>query len=141
MLLRDILFHKGRQVFVCSPADPLDQAVGCLVENNIGSLVVMDGGQMVGIITERDILRACKVGRGSVAGQTVRERMTADPVVGNLDDDLAEVMGVMTRRRIRHLPVLEGNELVGLVSIGDVVKAQHAELSQENHYLKCYING
>jgi CBS domain-containing protein len=139
MLLRDILSHKGRQVFVCSPADSLTSAVGCLVENNIGSLVVMDQGQMVGIITERDILRACKSGGGSIAGQTVRQRMTSDPVVGNLDDDNADVMGVMTRHRIRHLPVLDGGELVGLVSIGDIVKAQHADLSQEDHYLKCYI--
>lgn len=141
MLLRDILLHKGRQVFVCSPDDSLDCAVGCLVENNIGSLVVMEGDHMLGIITERDILRACKSGGGTIARQTVRERMTSDPVVGNLDDDSADVMGVMTRHRIRHLPVLEGSELVGIVSIGDIVKAQHAELSQENHYLKCYIHG
>jgi CBS domain-containing protein len=141
MQLRDILLHKGRRVFTCSPSDSLPQAVGCLVEHNIGSLVVIDDERMVGIITERDMLRACDSGGGSVAGQTVEDRMTKEPVIGSLDDDIEHVMGVMTEHRIRHLPVIDGEELVGLVSIGDVVKAHHAELSQENHYLKCYIHG
>jgi CBS domain-containing protein len=141
MQLRDILLHKGRRVFGCSPSDSLQQAVEYLIEHNIGSLVVLEHGRMVGIITERDILRACDAGGGAVTGQTVRQRMTAEPVVGTPEDDIAEVMGVMTRRRIRHLPVIDADELVGIVSIGDIVKAQHAELSQENHYLKCYIQG
>lgn len=141
MQLRDILLHKGARVFSCSPADSLSQAVGCLVEHNIGSLVVLDDDRMVGIVTERDMLRACDAGGGSVAGQTVRDRMTRDPVIGSLDDDIEHVMGLMTEQRIRHLPVVDGDELVGLVSIGDLVKAQHAAVSQENHYLKCYIHG
>lgn len=141
MQLRDILLHKGRRVFTCSPSDTLPQAVGCLVEHNIGSLVVLDDDRMVGIITERDMLRACHSGGGSIAEERVRDRMTKEPVVGSLDDDIEHVMGLMTDHRIRHLPVIDGEEIVGLVSIGDVVKAQYAELSQENHYLKCYIHG
>lgn len=141
MQLRDILLYKGRRVFTCSPSDSLSQAVGCLVEHNIGSLVVMEDDRMAGIITERDMLRACNSGGGSVADQKVRERMTTEPVVGSLDHDIEHVMGLMTDHRIRHLPVIDGDELVGMVSIGDVVKAQLAELSQENHYLKCYIQG
>jgi CBS domain-containing protein len=141
MQLRDILLHKGRRVFSCSPDDTLPHAVGCLVEHNIGSLVVLDGEQMIGIITERDILQACESGGGSLAGRTVRDHMTIEPVIASLDDDIAYVMGIMTEQRIRHLPVVDGDELVGLVSIGDLVKAHHAEVSQENHYLKCYIQG
>lgn len=141
MQLRDILLHKGRRVFTCSPADTLSQAVGCLVEHNIGSLVVLEDDRMVGIITERDMLRACHSGDGTVADQLVSERMTTEPVVGCLDHDIEHVMGLMTDHRIRHLPVVDGDELVGMVSIGDIVKAQLAELSQENHYLKCYIHG
>jgi CBS domain-containing protein len=141
MQLRDILLHKGRRVFSCSPSDPLSQAVGTLVEHNIGSLVVLDDERMVGILTERDILRASAAGGGSVAMQTVEQRMTRDPVIGSLDDDIAHVMGLMTDHRIRHLPVVDGEELVGIISIGDIVKAQHAELCQENHYLKAYIQG
>ena len=141
MKLRDILQHKGRRVFTCSPSDALSQAVGCLVEHNIGSLVVLDQERMIGILTERDILRACDAGGGSIAGQTVRERMTGDPIIGSPDDDISHVMGIMTDHRIRHLPVVDGDELIGLVSIGDLVKAEHAEVSQENHYLKCYIHG
>lgn len=141
MHLRDILSHKGRNIVSCTPADSLTRAVGCLVEHNIGSLVVLEGGRMVGILTERDILRACDAGGGCVSDQTVQQRMTPDPVTGSSDDEIADVMGIMTRHRIRHLPVVDRGELVGLVSIGDIVKAEHAEATQENHYLKCYIQG
>ncbi len=139
MTLSDILQHKGGEVFSCSPDDSLTHAVATLVKHKIGSLVVYDQGRMVGILTERDILRACDAGAGSVGEQCVRDRMTPDPITGRLEEDLGEVMGVMTKHRIRHLPVLEGDGLAGLISIGDIVKAQHAALSQENHYLKSYI--
>ena len=112
-----------------------------LVGHNCGSLVVFENGEMVGIITERDILRTCAQTRGPLEGIPVGERMTRCPSTASLDDDLTEIMGLMTNQRIRHLPVIEKGELAGLVSIGDVVKAQHAELMRENHYLKNYILG
>jgi CBS domain-containing protein len=101
--------------------------------------VVCENGDMVGIITERDILRASAATRGPLESVKVRDRMTRCPIVAALHDELAEVMGVMTQHRIRHLPVVEHGKLVGIISIGDLVKAQHDELSRENHYLKSYI--
>lgn len=96
---------------------------------------------MVGIITERDILRACASTRRSLEDLRVRDRMSRCPVTATLDDEIADTMGAMTEHRIRHLPVIENGSLVGLISIGDVVKAQHNELCRENHYLKSYILG
>jgi CBS domain-containing protein len=139
MHLREILGVKGRMVHTCAPGDALIDVVDLLVGHNIGSLVVCENGDMVGIITERDILRASAATRGPLESVKVRDRMTRCPIVAALHDELAEVMGVMTQHRIRHLPVVEHGKLVGIISIGDLVKAQHDELSRENHYLKSYI--
>ena len=139
MLVRDILQTKSRTVHTCGPADTLADVVDLLVGHNIGSLVVLQDEEMVGIITERDILRASAVTRGPLDFVCVHERMTRCPVVAAPEEDVADTMGVMTERRIRHLPVIENGRLVGIISIGDIVKAQHDELSRENHYLKSYI--
>lgn len=141
MLLREILFQKGHQVATCSPQDSLAQVVSWLVEYNIGSLVVVENNAMVGIITERDILRACDAGRGCLTDQLVAEQMTKNPVVTSPNNDITEVMELMTVRRIRHLPVVEDQELVGIISIGDLVKAHGIEMARENFFLKTYIQG
>lgn len=141
MQLREILSEKGSTVHTCSPHDTLADVVDLLVGYNCGSLVVCEGGDMVGIVTERDILRACALARGSLDQVRVRDRMTRCPVTATPDDDIADTMGAMTEHRIRHLPVIEHGSLVGIVSIGDVVKCQHDELCRENHYLKSYILG
>ena len=139
MLLREILQVKGDKVYSIEPSATLADVVQRLVEFNCGSLVVCDGGKMVGIITERDILRACAALDEPLESIPVEARMTADVVTGAPDNTVNETMGVMTEKRIRHLPVMDQGQLVGMVSIGDIVKAQHAELSVENHYLKNYI--
>ena len=95
---------------------------------------------MVGIITERDILRACASHRGSLSDLRVAECMTVNVVTGSPHDSIEDAMGLMTNRRIRHLPVIDDGELIGLVSIGDIVKTQHDRLTMENHYLKNYLH-
>jgi len=139
MLVREILSDKGRTVHTCAPDDTLDDVVDLLVGHNIGSLVVMQDEEMAGIITERDILRATAATRGPLASVRVRDRMTRVPVVISPGDTVADAMCLMTERRIRHLPVVEQGRLVGIISIGDTVKAQYDELCRENHYLKSYI--
>jgi len=94
---------------------------------------------MVGIITERDIMRACADRTTALEDRTVEAVMSEDVVTGKLEDEVEKIMGLMTQNRIRHLPVIENDQLAGLVSIGDVVKAQHDLLTMENHYLKSYI--
>jgi CBS domain-containing protein len=139
--LRDILQSKGTEIHMIWPTATLQDVVDLLVRHNCGSLLVVDGGQLLGIITERDILRAVASVDRPLSQCQVRDRMTVDLVVGGPDDAIGEVMGLMTQHRVRHLPVMEDDRLVGIVSIGDVVKAQHHELSMENHYLKNYIQG
>lgn len=139
MKLSDILRTKGRSVLTIGPRATLAEVVSTMVEHNCGSLVVCDDDALVGIITERDILRVCASETRSLREIIVEERMTRDVITGLASDPISAVMGLMTERRIRHLPVLEDGKLAGLVSIGDVVKAEHSTLSVENQYLKHYI--
>lgn len=144
MKLMDILRVKGSDVHSIGPQAKLTDVVRKLVEFNIGSLVVCEDlgcrkGRVLGIITERDILRICDESQASLAEKTVAEVMTHDVVVGSPYDSIDETMGLMTEHRIRHLPVMENDVLKGMISIGDVVKAHHHLAVVENHYLKSYI--
>lgn len=140
MKLRTILRGKGQSVHSVSPTDTLGRAVDTLVSNNCGALIVLDNGRMAGIISERDVLRACAELKTPMEA-TVADRMTTELVTATPDDDVEHVMGLMTNHRIRHLPILDGDELAGVISIGDIVKSQHDELSKENQFLKQYIQG
>jgi CBS domain-containing protein len=144
MLLRDILLHKGTKVYSIEPDATLAEVVRRLVDHNCGSLVVChrdNPTRLLGIITERDILRACAAGRVPLERHDVATCMTSEVVTVTPGDSVAETMGLMTEHRIRHLPIVDGDELVGIVSIGDIVKAQHDALTMENFYLKTYIQG
>lgn len=139
MKLKDILRGKSDQVHSIGPTATLQDVVDLLVKHNCGSLMVLDNGQVRGIITERDILRAAAMVQRPLASCQVQDHMTADLLVGSPDDSLGDAMGWMTQHRVRHLPIIQQERLVGIVSIGDLVKAQHDRLSMENHYLKNYI--
>ena len=139
MLIKEILFHKGNDVHCIGPDESLADVVTKMVQCNCGALVVMNGESLVGIISERDILRSADEHNGSMGHVIVRDRMTTNVITSDPLANIGEVMGMMTERRIRHLPILDDDQLVGLVSIGDIVKAQHQELSAENHQLKQYI--
>jgi CBS domain-containing protein len=110
-----------------------------MVKYNIGSLLVSLENEVMGIITERDILRTIATQPDSLSGLYVGDYMTHNPITGSPDDDVSDVMGLMTSHRVRHLPILDENRLAGMISIGDIVKAQHKSLVEENHYLKVYI--
>jgi CBS domain-containing protein len=146
MTLREILQSKGYLVHTIGSTASLDDVVQMLVRRNCGSLIVTDGtspaaGQMVGIITERDILKACAQHGAALAQLNVGDVMTRNVAIGSPSDSVEDTMGLMTERRIRHLPVIEDGQLLGLVSIGDVVKMHHDRLTMENHYLKSYLQG
>ena len=140
MKLHDILTVKGSDVFTICPEATLAEVIAKLVRCNCGSLVVWNGDRMVGIITERDILKACDVYGTRLTDVSVRESMTSNVTTGSPDDEVGYIMGLMTQKRIRHLPILKEGHLSGMISIGDIVKAQHSQLSMENHYLKEYIH-
>jgi CBS domain-containing protein len=139
--LREILQSKGTEVYLVSPTATLQDVVNLLVQHNCGSLVVVEDAQILGIITERDILRAAASINRPLVHCRVQDHMSVNLVTGRPDDPIGDVMGMMTEHRVRHLPVLDDARLVGIVSIGDIVKAQHQQLSMENHYLKNYIQG
>lgn len=151
MRLRDILRQKGGDVVTIESDRAVHDAIGRLNEHKIGALIVTGpDDEIAGIITERDILRHCgqhcvRLTKPSAAGEPcpmlVREAMTADLVIALPDDNLDYAMGIMTKNRIRHLPVLDEGRLVGMVSIGDVVKASLEESEYENRQLKDYIYG
>lgn len=143
MNVRSILEEKGSPgVITIDPDRTIQEAIERLVENNIGSLVVVDEeGELAGIITERDILRVCTGGGERLATTRVGEVMTRNLIVGDADDSIDYVMGIMTQNRIRHLPVVGRRGLRGMVSIGDVVKVQLHETEYENRHLKEYIQG
>jgi len=139
----DILRGKGRDVLQIEATATVFDAVKRMVEANVGSILVTDGGQIVGIMTERDYLRKITLeGRTSRETQ-VGEIMSAPLVYVTPQTTIEECMAVMTDRRIRHLPVVDGDpeEVVGVVSIGDVVKYQSREQSFQIQYLTDYISG
>jgi CBS domain-containing protein len=141
MKVRDILQHKGTDVRTIGPDATIQYVMETLLEHRIGSLVVCkDNGDVLGIITERDVLHECTQHGEQVRSTRVREIMTTKLIVGALEDDIQYVMGIMTHNRVRHLPIVVGTRLIGLISIGDVVKAQLEETEFENRYLREYIS-
>ena len=135
----EILGDKGRDVLKIDAGASVFEAVEQMVAANVGSLLVTDGGDIVGIVTERDYLR-----RVSLEGRTdhdtaVGEIMSAPLVIVTPETEIDECMAVMTDRRIRHLPVVDGGEVVGVVSIGDIVKFKSKQQSFEIQYLTDYI--
>jgi CBS domain-containing protein len=142
--LHEILKAKGTRVYSVEPDAFLQEAVRQLTEHNVGALLVCQrdattGEQLLGIITERDVLHVCARGPLSLSEIRVREVMSAKLVTGTPEDSIEDTMGLLTQRRIRHLPILSEGRLVGIVSIGDVVKAQHDRLAMENQFMKNYI--
>jgi CBS domain-containing protein len=138
MKIQTILATKGTQVITAHAGQSLKAAIGLLVQHNIGALVVVDDADKpVGIISERDLIRA--VAHGEDLARPVSVVMTRAVIFGTPQDDLASVMKTMTERRFRHLPVMEGGKLVGIVSIGDMVKAQLGQYQGEIETLETQI--
>lgn len=146
MTLYEILKAKGSEVFTIRPDVTLEEAVRELVRRNVGCLVVCDRGlqegeRLAGMLSERDILRFCASGKGPLTAFTVASAMTVQIIAGTPQDSVEKIMGLMTTHRIRHLPVLAEGRLIGIVSIGDVVKSQHDRLAMENQFIKNYMTG
>ncbi len=143
MNVQSIIGSKGTSVATIEQVATLADAIGRLGEHGIGALVVSgDGRAIEGIVSERDIVRAAARSGADAFGATVGSVMSTDVITCSLGDGVDRLMGLMTERRIRHLPVVDDRgHLAGIVSIGDVVKARLAELEQENQALSQYISG
>ncbi|MBW3660546.1 MAG: CBS domain-containing protein [Gemmatimonadetes bacterium] len=142
MNVASILDRKSSdRIVTIEPDKTVLDAVDRLVEHGIGSLLVLDGEVLLGIITERDVLRCCADDPVKMAETKVSEVMTRELIVASPDDDVEDVMSTMTRNRIRHLPILVDESLKGIISIGDVVESQLHEFQSENRHLRRYIAG
>jgi len=140
VLADQILDRKGREVATIAPGDTVADALARLAEHNIGALVVSDDGRSVGgIVSERDIVRRLATDGAGALGLEIRQLMQAEVATIDGRADTERIMSVMTEGRFRHLPVVEGGELCGIISIGDVVKVRIGELAEEKDQLVGYI--
>jgi CBS domain-containing protein len=133
---------KGRHLITISPDDTVETAIRKMVDNKIGAMPVCDGkGNLIGIVSERDLLRECSHRARQIDRTPVKNVMTKDVVIGVPDDDLDYVMDVMMQEGIRHLPIMDGAKLEGMVSIRDVVDIQLEKSKAEARFLNDYISG
>jgi CBS domain-containing protein len=140
MFVSDILAQKGGLVFTVTPGTSVAQLSQQLSARRIGSMLVLDvEGSVAGIVSERDLVRALASHGAKAMELEARQVMTRDVVTCDPDDSIDQVMQTMTSGRFRHLPVVRHGELLGLVSIGDVVKARLEEARHETEALKAYI--
>ena len=137
MAVAEILHHKGRQVSTVRSVDTVEVAIRRLYDERIGALVVVDRwGKLVGMFSERDVIHALARHGAEALGYGVHELMTPDVTTCAPEDRIDEVMKMMTAHRVRHLPVMEAGQLIGLVSIGDLVKHRLDEKETEANVLR-----
>ncbi len=141
MKVRDILRKKGNEVISISPAATVLDALKLMAQHNVGGVLVLDGERLAGIFTERDYARKIVLKGKTSADSKISEVMVTELVTVTPDDDTTRCMRLMTDKSIRHLPVLEAGKLVGLVSIGDIVKAVIEEQQSTIEHLEKYITG
>ncbi|WP_020699318.1 CBS domain-containing protein [Reyranella massiliensis] len=139
MFVSDILSQKGGLVHTVTPATSVGQVAQQLSLRRIGSVLVLDDEAVAGIVSERDLVRAFASHGAAAMELEARHVMTRDVVTCDPDDSIDRVMELMTRGRFRHLPVVRHGELLGVISIGDVVKARLEETRHETEALKAYI--
>jgi CBS domain-containing protein len=140
-LVGSILTHKDSAVWSIAPNSMVFDAIQLMADKNVGALPVVDNGQLVGMISERDYTRKVSLKGKSSKDTPVREIMTQEVVTVNVADTISECMRVMTDSRIRHLPVMEGKKMIGLVSLGDLVKWVISAQAATIDALEKYITG
>ena len=139
--IRDVLRRKGEDVYSVGPLATVIDAVNAMNDHHVGSVLVSEAGYPVGIFSERDVLVRVVAANRDPRQTLVRDVMTTRLYTASPDDSLLEVMHLMTDRRCRHVPVMEDEQLLGLVSIGDLTKAMQHNLHQEVRQLSSYIGG
>jgi CBS domain-containing protein len=143
--ISDILRHKTatspKGVVTIAPSDTVTQLVAALAEHNVGALIAVDGDRVVGIVSERDVVRRIAEQGAAVLDLAISSIMTTSVVSCSSEDSVDSIAETMTQRRIRHMPVIDGSELVGVVSIGDVVSSRIRQLETDRGQLEQYISG
>ncbi|MGH8211110.1 MAG: CBS domain-containing protein [Steroidobacteraceae bacterium] len=137
---RHLLDHKGRAIFCIGPEEPVLEAIRLMADHHVGALLVMKGEALVGIVSERDYARKVILKGRSSADTPVSQIMSSPVTTVSLSNSVQECMQLMTEHRLRHLPVMEGGTVVGMVSIGDLVKAVMEEQQRTIEQLESYIH-
>lgn len=138
--VRHLLDHKGRALFSIEPEDPVLEAIRMMADRHVGALLVMRGTELAGIVSERDYARKVVLMGRSSAETPVWQIMSSPVITVSLDTPVQDCMRIMTERRIRHLPVVEHGRVLGMISIGDLVKAVIEEQQQTIEQLESYIH-
>jgi CBS domain-containing protein len=137
-----VLKRKGNRIVSAAPDDSVAAVTRLLTEHRIGAVLVMgDDGQPVGILSERDVVRAIARDGAAALDRPVADLMTRELITAAPDDTVADMMAVMTERRIRHVPIVESGRVIGVISIGDVVKARIDDAELEVESLRGYVAG
>lgn len=142
MLVKELMKAREKEIVTATPKTEIIDAMELLLKNKISCLPVVDGtNKLQGIISDKDIFRAVYEHQTDFTEVKLTDIMTSDVIVGVEDDDMEYIAGIMTNNRIRHVPIVDGDHLVYLISIGDVVKVRQKDIEIENRYLKQYIDG
>jgi len=142
MKIKDISRIKGREVITVKANSTLSEAIEKMVNNSIGALPVCEADEkLVGVISERDILRSLYQRSNDIGTTRIRDVMTKDVIVGVPDDDVESTLKIMSDKGIRHLPVMSGEKIVGMLSIRDVIEEKLTERNTQVRYLHDYIAG
>lgn len=139
-LVRHLLDRKGRALFSIEPEAPVLEAIRMMADRYVGALLVMRGTELAGIVSERDYARKVVLLGRSSAETPVRQIMSSSVITVSPDNSVQDCMRLMTERHIRHLPVMEGGRVIGMISIGDLVKAVIEEQQQTIEQLQSYIH-
>jgi len=142
MKVKDLLKDKKREIVTVEGSTDILTAMELLIKNKISCLPVLGySGQLVGIISDKDIFHAIFENQDNFPSLKVSNLMTTDLLVGLAEDEIDYIGGVMTENKVRHIPIVEKDQLVGLISLGDIVKAEIKQMQIENRYLKLYMEG
>jgi CBS domain-containing protein len=139
MTISEIMQRHGTDIFTASPAESVTSVTARLAEKRIGALPVVDGGRIVGIFSERDVIYGLAAHGPAMMDKAVGDVMTSPAITVTADTPILSALSLMSRRRIRHLPVAEGDRLVGFVSIGDLVKYRIERIEAEASAMRDYI--
>ncbi len=140
MTIERIIQHRdASDILTCDPAIPVREAVGLLAGKRIGALPIVDGGAVVGIFSERDVIYRLASEGALCLDRPLSEVMTSPAITVTRTDKIDDALDLMTRRRIRHLPVVDGGALIGFVSIGDLVKTRMDEVERDAESMRSYI--
>jgi IMP dehydrogenase len=142
MKVRTLLESKGKDIVSIDADSSVEEAIKTMHARKISAIIVTEKGKTAGIFTERDVVRGYVSSNGSsFKDMKIRNFMVTDLIVAVLDDELENVMATMVEKNIRHLPVLESNKVIGMLSVRDIIQTQVKKLTSEIHYLKDYITG